>query len=125
MKMPSMDRQQASYAILERLVAYEAISLAFLANEDGLLVAAVPETEQAAVAAAVGASLHHLTARVAEGRSTDEIAIQFEDRQKLVCRPVPCDRTEVLLGVYVQANRPYRRLTGWAIREICAVWMAG
>ncbi len=123
--MPSTDRQQAILAVLADLVTSEAISLAVLANDDGLLVAAVPEIEQASVAAAVGASLQHLAARVTKGRSVDEIAVQFGDRQKLIFRPLPCDRTEFLLAVAVQANRPYRRLTGCAMREICAVWMAG
>ena len=123
--MPSPGRQEAIHAILEKLVASEAISLALLGNEDGFLVAAVPETEAASVAAAIGASLSQLSDRVAEGRAVDEITIQFGDRQRLVCRPVPCERTEILLSVQVQPNRPYRRLTGWAMREICAVWTMG
>ena len=120
--MPATDRQQAIQAILEALVARDEISLAVLANDDGLLVAAVPETDQASVVAAVGVSIENLADRLAEERSVDEIAVQFGDRQKLVCRPLTCDQTDLLLAVTIQANRPYRRLTGLAMREICTVW---
>ena len=123
--MPSTDRQNAIHAILEELVASDAISLALVGNEDGFLVAAMPETEAASVAAAVGASLRQLADRVADGPVVDEISIQLKDRQKLVCRPFSCQRIEMLLSVRVQPNRPYRRLTGSAMRRICAVWTAG
>ena len=62
--MPSPGRQEAIHAILEKLVASEAISLALLGNEDGFLVAAVPETEAASVAAAIGASLSQLSSPI-------------------------------------------------------------
>jgi hypothetical protein len=123
--MPLADRQQVFHAILEQLATSEAISLALLANEDGFLVAAAPETEAVSVMAAVGASLHQLADRVAEQRVVDEITIRFGNHQRLVCRSLPCERADMLLGVVVQPGQSYRHLTNQVMREICAAWRAG
>ena len=123
--MPLADRQQVFHAILEQLAASEAISLALLANEDGFLVAAAPETETVSVMAAIGASLHQLADRVAEQRVVDEITIRFGNHQRLVCRSLPCERADMLLGVVVQPGQPYRHLTNQVMREICTAWRAG
>ncbi len=123
--MSGADRQQALQAALRELTANEAISLAVLASDDGLLVATVPETELASVAAAVGASLHQLADRLPEKRPVDEVSIVFDDQQRLVCRALPCERADMLLCLVVQPRRAYRRLTNRAMREICATWAAG
>jgi hypothetical protein len=123
--MSATDRQQVLQTVLRELTAHEAISLAVLASDEGLLVAAVPEAELASVAAAIGASLHQLADRLPEKRPVDEVSIVFDDRQRLVCRALPCERADMLLCLVVQPGRAYRRLTNRAMREICAAWAAG
>jgi hypothetical protein len=123
--MSGADRQQVLQTVLRELTTNEAISLAALASDDGLLVAAVPEVELASVAAAVGASLHQLADRLPEMGSADEVSIAFDDRQRLVCRALPCERAALLLCLVVKPGRAYRRLTNRAMREICAAWTAG
>lgn len=120
--MVKADRQQTLLAILEKLAANEAVSLALLANDDGFLIAAVPDNDLASVAAAIGASFHQLAVRVADGRAVDEVAVRFSDQQRLVCRSVPCDQSDILLSIVVQPGRAYRRLTNQAISQICTAW---
>ena len=122
--MPVADRQGVLQAALGELIADEAISLAVLASDDGLLVAAVPEGELASVAAAIGASLHQMADRLPEKGRVDEVSIAFDDRQRLVCRALPCERADLLLSVVVKPGRAYRRLTNRAMRGICAAWGA-
>ena len=121
MSATSAGRQQAFCATLEQLTASEVVSLALLADGDGFLLAAVPETDLAQTVAAIGATLYQLAGRAAGQRVVDEIAIRFGDHQRLVCRPLPCEPADLLLSVVVQPSQAYRRLTNQAIRDICAV----
>ena len=120
--MTPVDRQQAFRHILEQLTANEAVSLALLANDDGLLIAAVPDTDLAQTVAAVGATIHQLAARTAGKRMVHEIAVRFSDHELLVCLRFRCREADLHLSIVVRPNQAYRRIANRAIRQICAVW---
>jgi len=120
--MTPVDRQQAFRHILEQLTANEAVSLALLASDDGLLIAAVPDTDLAQTVAAVGSTIHQLAARTAGKRMVDEIAVRFSDRELLVCLRFRCREAELHLSIVVRPNQAYRRIANRAIRQISAVW---
>lgn len=120
--MNQADRQQTLLSILEQLTASEAVMLALLANNDGFLVAAVPDDDRASVAAAVGASLYQLAVRVADDRDVDEIAVRFSDLQRLVCRSIPGEQSGILLIIVIQPGRAYRRLSNQAMSQIHTAW---
>ena len=122
--MTPVDREQAFRHILEQLTANEAVSLALLASDDGLLIAAVPDTDLAQTVAAVGATIHQLAARTAGKRMVDEIAVRFSGREPLVCLPLRCREADLHLSIVVRPNQAYRRIANRAIRQICAVWMS-
>ncbi len=122
--MTPVDRQQAFRHILEQLAANEAVSLALLASDDGLLIAAVPDTDLAQTVAAVGATIHQLAARASGERMVDEIAVRFGDRELLVFLPLCCREADLHLSIVVRSNRAYRRIAKRTLRQICAVRMS-
>lgn len=119
--MTLADRQRRFDAVLEQLVADPAVSLAALANEDGFLVAAIPDVEFARAAAAIGASFHQLAQRIDPEQAVDQIVVRFDDRRQLVCRWVVCDQAELVLSVVVESGYAFRLLTNRAIRDLCSL----
>ena len=123
--MMTTSRQQILRDTLAQLAESQAISLALLANEDGLLFEVVPETDLAGTLAAVGAALNPLALRTTKGGQADEATIRYPDGRRSVFRYFSCGQRDLLLGVVVEPKRAYRRLTNRALREICSAWPDG
>jgi len=96
---------------------------AVLTSVEGLPIITIPANYDSHVAAAIVAMLCKISDR-AENQlgmaEIDEVTIYGRDHIRLVCRYVPSQEEEngLLLAVMVPANRPYRRVTNQAVRQI-------
>jgi predicted regulator of Ras-like GTPase activity (Roadblock/LC7/MglB family) len=96
---------------------------AVLTSIEGLPIITIPTNYDSHVAAALVAMLHKISDR-AENQlgmaKIDEVTIYGRDHIRLVCRYVSSqeEKNGLLLAVMVPANRPYRRATNRAIRQI-------
>lgn len=101
--------------------------IAVIANSDGLVVATSSSNgfdpqRQSAVVGKVREIASLVTSQLRLG-TTDEIMINDDSGQRLVCRPFSIGDREFVLAVMIPLRRQsYRRVTNTLIREIRKHW---
>jgi hypothetical protein len=112
-------RQAKIEEILKSLVDYGSFTSAVVASRDGLPIAMIGQTDTTMIAA-VAASMKDLAERAHQGLT--EITTRDDQGNKIVSRYFLIDEDLLLLAIQLPANRPYRRLTSLAIKNIKKVW---
>lgn len=101
--------------------------IAVVTNRDGLVIASsspsgMDPQRQSAVVAKVGETAALASSQLNMG-PTDEISINAEQGQHLVCRPIPVNGKELFLAVMLKTRaQPYRRATNKVIAHIREHW---
>jgi hypothetical protein len=112
-------RQAKIEEILKSLIDHGSFTSAVVASKEGLPIAMMGQTDTTMIAA-VAASMKDLAERAHQGLT--EITTRDDQGHKIVSRYFLVDEDLLLLAVQLPANRPYRRLTSWAIKRIKKVW---
>lgn len=101
--------------------------ISVLTDSQGLAIASAAERgldtdRQSAVVAFVQKTVSQVTRQLGMG-AADEIALNDENGQRLVCRPFQVNGHELILAIMVsEKDASYRRATNQAIHEIRETW---
>lgn len=101
--------------------------IAVVTDRNGFVIASSSPSgqdaqRQSAVVAKVGETAALASSHLNMG-PTDEISINAEQGQQLVCRPIPMNGKELILAVMLKTRtQPYRRATNKVIAQIRQHW---
>lgn len=92
-----------------------------LATEEGLPIAAAPDTAEGESVGALVAMLQQVSREIQSQldlKGVNEVTIRDDGRVRLVCRGIPFQGDTLILAALVPPDQYYRRVTNRAIRLI-------
>jgi predicted regulator of Ras-like GTPase activity (Roadblock/LC7/MglB family) len=111
--------------ILDRMNDLGCFQVSVLASTEGLPIATARSRGDPEATAAIVALLQSVSTQAREQLGMGEldvVTVVARDHMRLACRYFSADGEELILAVMVEPGGYHRSATGWAIREIEALW---
>ncbi len=120
-----MMNQERIREIVHRLIREHGFRAGVLTDASGLPLVALPDGADAEAPAAMVALVKRVFDQVHHRvglRAMDEMVLQDEVGQRLVCRRIALEQRELVLAVLVPPQREHRSATDWAVHQIKQAW---